>query len=99
MKTVILATAFAIAGLTAADAKTVYYPKNACAEIVSAEYSTGGGDSAIELYEILCKSADGKYTSFVTSWGSAAGLLGWGRAFHEEVINLIPYDGDKLTAE
>lgn len=93
-------TALSIALLaTPVSALTVYYPKDACAEITSAEYSTAGGDSAIQLYEILCKDSNGKYTSFIASWTSASSFFGLGRAFHEEVINLVPYDGDKLQAE
>lgn len=99
MKQLLLTAAILLASTTPILAKTVYYPREACAEIVSSEYSTGGGDSSIEIFEILCKSADGKYTSFITSWGSAAGLLGWGRAFHEERIDLVPYDGDKLKVD
>lgn len=83
----------------AVEAKTVLYPREACAEIVSAEYSTGGGDKAFELYEILCKSHDGVYTTFITSWTSAAGFLGWGRVFHETEINLVPYEGKELIAQ
>ena len=84
---------------TAAMAKTIYYPEAACAEIVSSEYSTGGGDTAFELFEILCKSSDGKYTAFITSWTSAAGFLGFGRAFHEQQIDLVPYNGTELRSD
>lgn len=82
-----------------ANAKTIYYPATACAEIVSAEYSAGNGDTMFEQYEILCKSADGKYTSFIASWGSVAGAFGFGRAFAETEINLVPYDGSELKAD
>jgi hypothetical protein len=84
---------------TASFARTIYYPQEACAEIMSSEYSTGGGDTAFELFEILCKSADGKYTAFITSWTSAAGFLGFGRAFHETQIDLIPYNGTELRSD
>lgn len=84
---------------TASFARTIYYPQEACAEIMSSEYSTGGGDSSFELFEVLCKSAKGEYVALITSWGSAAGMLGWGRAFHETEIKLVPYDGTELKAE
>lgn len=80
-------------------AKTVYYPAAACTEILSSEYSTGGGNTTWELFEILCRDADGKYTTFVTSWASVAGFLGFGRVAHEEVINLVPHDGTTMRAE
>jgi hypothetical protein len=84
---------------TAANAKTVYYPEAACKEILSSEYSTGGGDSSWEMYEILCRDADGRYTTFVTSWASVAGFFGMGRIAYEETINLVPYNGTILKAE
>ena len=84
---------------TAANAKTVYYPEAACKEILSSEYSTGGGDSSWEMYEILCRDADGRYTTFVTSWASIAGFFGMGRIAYEETINLVPYNGTILKAE
>lgn len=98
MKKIILASVLAMTA-TSAYARTVYYPKDACAEIVSSEYSTASGDSAIQLYEIMCKDANGKYTTFVTDWSSASSFFGLGRVFYEEVIELVPYDGDKLQSE
>lgn len=98
MKKIILASVLAMTA-TSAYAWTVYYPKGVCAEIVSSEYSTAGGDSAIQLYEIMCKDANGKYTTFVTDWSSASSFFGLGRVFYEEVIELVPYDGDKLQSE
>lgn len=84
---------------TAASAKTLYYPEKYCSEILSSEYSTGGGDTAIEMFEILCKDSEGNYRAFVTSWGSAAGYFGFGRVFHEQVITLLPYDGEEFISE
>lgn len=84
---------------TTANAKTVYYPEAACKEILSSEYSTGGGDTSWEMYEILCRDADGRYTTFVTSWASVAGFFGMGRIAYEETINLVPYNGAILKAE
>jgi hypothetical protein len=83
---------------TSANAKDILYPREACAEILSAEYSTGGADTSISQFEILCRSADGRYTVFVTSWATAAGFMGFGRVTHETQINLIPYDGRELRA-
>jgi hypothetical protein len=98
MKKIILTSVFVLAA-TVVNAKTIYYPKDACAEITSAEYSTAGGDSSIQLYQILCKDANGKYTTFVTGWSSASSFFGLGRVFYEEQIDLVPYDGNLLQAE
>jgi hypothetical protein len=84
---------------TSAGAKTIYYPAAACTEILSSEYSTGGGNTAWEMFEILCRDVDGKYTAFVTSWASVAGFLGFGRLAHEEVITLVPHNGNKLKVD
>lgn len=84
---------------TASFARTVYYPRESCAEIVSSEYSTAGGDSSFQLYEIMCKDKEGKYTTFITSWVSASSFFGLGRAFHETQIDLVPYDGQELKAD
>lgn len=92
----LLIAATLVFAATAANAKDILYPREACAEIVSAEYSTGGADTSLSQLEILCLSADGRYTVFVTSWVTASGLLGWGRVAHETQINLIPYDGQEL---
>lgn len=98
MKTILTAALFAVVA-TSANAKTIYYPATACVEILSSEYSTGGGNTSWEMFEILCRDADGKYTAFVTSWASVAGFLGFGRLAHEEVINLVPYNGNKLKVD
>lgn len=98
MNKFIVATLFSSV-VTSASAKDILYPREACAEIVSSEYSTGGGDSAFEMFEILCKSDDGSYTTFVTSWTSVSGFLGLGRVAYESRINLIPYDGRELKAK
>jgi hypothetical protein len=98
MNKILISALFALVATTA-TAKTVYYPETACKEILSSEYSTGGGDSSWEMYEILCRDADGKYTTFVTSWMSVAGLFGMGRIAYEETIDLVPYNGTTLKAE
>lgn len=98
MKNVLYTAGFILAA-SQANAVTVYYPEAYCAEIVSSEYSTAGGDSSFQLYEIMCKDKEGKYTTFITSWVSASSFFGLGRAFHETRIDLVPYDGQELTTE
>ena len=95
MNKFIVAAVFSLVA-TSATAKDILYPREACAEIVSAEYSTGGADTSFSQFEILCRSADGRYTAFVTSWATVSGFLGFGRVGHETQINLIPYDGSEL---
>jgi hypothetical protein len=99
MNKLILSTVLAALIAAPVSAKTVFYPKEYCAEILSSEYSTGGGDSSFNMFEILCKDAQGNYRTFVTSWTTASGWLGFGRVFYDEVIELKPYDGKTLVAE
>lgn len=99
MNKLILSTVLAAVIAAPASAKTVYYPKEYCTEILSSEYSTGGGDSSFNMFEILCKDAKGNYRAFVTSWGTVSGFLGLGRISFDEVIELKPYDGNILSAE
>lgn len=48
MKALVLATLFSISAAYA-HAKDVLYPQEACTEIVSSEYSTGGSDTSLLL--------------------------------------------------
>ena len=99
MNKLIMSTVLAAVIAAPASAKTILYPKEYCAEILSSEYSTGGGDSSFNMFEILCKDASGNYRAFVTSWSTVSGFLGFGRISFDEVIELKPYDGKTLTAE
>ena len=82
-----------------ADTKTVYYPEKACDQIVSQEYSTGGGDTMWQYVEILCEDSEGNYTGFVAKWGSGAGMLGLGRLAMVDKFVYKPYSGSKLKVE
>lgn len=87
------------AGPVFADTLTVYYPERHCAEILSQEYSTGGGETAWQILEILCRDSDGNYNGFVDSWASAAGFFGMGRLAIPDRFQYVPYDGDTLRVE
>lgn len=95
----IAAAVMLVSGAALADTKTVYYPESACAEIVSQEFSSGGGDTMWHYLEILCRNEQGVYTGFVARWGSAAGALGFGRIAVPDQFNYVPYDGNQLRVE
>ena len=99
MNKLILSTVLSVMIAAPASAKTVLYPEKYCAEILSSEYSTGGGDSSFNVFEILCKDTQGNYRAFVTSWTTASGWLGLGRVFYDEVIELQPYNGELLQPQ
>lgn len=77
-------------------ARTVFYPARHCAEIVSQEYSTGGGNTGVQMLEILCKDSAGQYRGFVTSWGSLGGAFGLGRVSAVDRFDYVPSKGDVL---
>ncbi len=99
MNKLILSTLFAVIVAAPVSAKTILYPEKYCTEILSSEYSTGGGDSSFNMFEVLCKDASGNYRAFVTSWATASGWLGIGRLIYDEVIELKPYNGEVLQAQ
>ena len=82
-----------------AGTKTVYYPAEACAEIVSQEFSSGGGDTMWHYLEILCRDENGVYTGFMASWGSVTGMLGFGRVAMPDRFDYVPYDGTVLRVD
>lgn len=97
IKTLVTASVIAFAATTAhADTKTVYYPEKACAQILSQEYSTGGGDTAFQYLEILCVDTNGHYHGFVASWVSVGGIFGVGRITMPDTFDYQPYNGNTL---
>jgi hypothetical protein len=82
-----------------AEGETINYPRAACTEIVSSDFSAPGGESSVNIYEILCKDSSGKYTTFTTTWQTAGSFFGLGRYTSPERIDLVPYDGNVLSIE
>ena len=77
----------------------VKYPEKYCDEIVSQEYSTGGGKTPIQLLEILCKDSEGSYRGFVGQLGSSSGLFGLGRYSYIKTFIYQPHQGERLVLE
>lgn len=101
MKSLSLAALLMLPQAVAADdlyVAKVLYPREACAEIVSQEYSTGG-EQPIQMLEILCKDANGKYTGFSDGWTTKGTLFGLGRIFSVDRFDYVPYEGDKLEVQ
>jgi hypothetical protein len=78
---------------------TIKYPQDACDEIVSQEYSTGGGDTVVQSVEILCRDKSGRYTGFVAGKGSISGYFKLGRFTMPDRFNYVPYSGSTLLIE
>lgn len=100
MKTLALTAIMSLFATTAiADMKTVMYPEKYCAEILSQEYSSGGGDTMWQYLEILCRDENGEYRGFVASWGSVTGAFGFGRMSIPDGFRYVPYDGEELIVD
>lgn len=100
MKRVFLAIALLCAPTTInAKQITVLYPEDTCSEILSQEYSTGGGETMWQYLEVLCKGSDGAYTGLVAEWVSVSGLLGLGRITIPDAFQYVPYSGTTLKVK
>lgn len=84
---------FAVPAFADTRVAQVFYPAEPCAEIVSQEYSTGGGNTSVQYLEILCRDEAGAYTGFVAKWSSTAGLLGLGRFTSIDRFDYAPRAG------
>lgn len=77
MKKILLIGSFIILSLTTLGA-TVMLPKDT-AEVISCDYSSGGGDKAIVYLEVLVKDNKGNYHMYTDTKTSLSGLIGFGR--------------------
>lgn len=48
-------------------------------EVISSDYSTGGGDKVVVYLEVLVKLKDGTYAMYTKQTASIGGLFGMGR--------------------
>ena len=65
--------------LFASDVQYVRVPANNCHQILSATYSTGGGDSAFIYIKVFCKAKNGEESLFMENKVSGAGIFGISR--------------------
>ncbi|GEM_PF-5957142 len=82
----------------AGGAMTCYYPKT-CKEIVSSEYSTGGGDSVIQYIELDCRTKEGEYVKYIDRMGSVGGFFGVGRFTQPDKIYFRKGNEDELQCK
>lgn len=78
--------------LSAFTVEYVYYPQNV-KEIISAEYSTGGGDSMIIYVEVFCKMDDGTYRIFFAEKITASSFFNMSRLDLPDYIVLKKKEG------
>lgn len=77
------------------DALYCYYPES-MEEIVSTEFSTGGGDKMVVLLE-LTGYEDEKLVTYVAQLGSVSGFLGLGRFNTPDKIVYNKWDKDYMV--
>ena len=47
-----------------------------CHQVMSSEFSSGGGDAVYYYYEVFCKRKNGTYKTFLATYTNTAGILG-----------------------
>ena len=73
-----------------ANTMTVLYPEEPCSEILAADFSSPGSDSARYTLELLCRDDAGKVRMFMTNWMTGAAFLGFSRASVPDQIDFVP---------
>ncbi len=68
-------------------------------EIISSEFSTGGGEKALYIMEVDCKTTDGTVIKYLSTEVSAGGLLGMGRLAMPRKIVFKKDDRDNLECD
>ena len=89
-----------ILGVTSAQASswTCTQPP-ACKQIVSSEYSTGGGDKTFQMMEIGCRTSNGGYVIYTDSVATVSGFFGMGRIGAVNKIKFVPGKKDDMQCK
>lgn len=74
-----------------------YYPEGC--EIISSEFSTGGGKRALYVMELDCRQKDGSMVKYIDVEFSAAGMLNMGRISVPRKIVFKEHDKDELECD
>ena len=82
--------------VVADKAWTCYYPEGL--NILSTEFSTGGGDKFMVILEVFGEK-DGKYVTYLDSSIHASGIFGLGRLTIPSRINYVPWEHDYIKLE
>jgi len=90
----ILVTMALITTVVSAGTITAKIPKGCIPQ--SSEYSTGGGDKAFQILEIMCKMPNGTYASYIDTKFSAGGFFGVGRVTAPDKIIFKEHNKDSL---
>ncbi|MBT8762540.1 hypothetical protein KFV02_01160 [Desulfohalobiaceae bacterium Ax17] len=86
-----------LVGTAFAETWKCYYPKGT--EIISSEFSTGGGKKVIMYIEVDVRYPDGRYVKYLDSIIKTAGFLGLGRIVIPDKIVFVPWDKDAIRLE
>jgi hypothetical protein len=83
--------------ISAGGVWTCYIPEKG--EIISSEFSTGGGEKAFLLIEVDIRFKDGKVIKYLDNKVSASGFLGFGRFTIPDRIEFKRWDKDAISLE
>ena len=83
---------------TSAKAENICYYPEGC-EIISSEFSTGGGKKAFYIMELDCKLEDGSIVKYIDVEFSAAGMLNMGRISVPRKIVFKEHSKDELECD
>ncbi len=94
----LLLISFLLLFSTAANAENICLYPQGC-EIISSEFSTGGGEKAFYLMELDCKHEDGSITKYLDAEFSVGGFFGVGRLAMPRKVVFKPHDEDELECD
>lgn len=99
MKTLLLLTVLLITANTASagGTSTAYIPKGCT--VVSAEYSTGGGDKMVQYLEVLCAFPNATRAVYIDRIASIGGFFGAGRFTQPDKIVFVEHSLDELIVK
>ena len=84
----------------AKDVETLYcyYPESVY-DVISTEFSTGGGDKAVVLLELTGYEYDEEVVTYVAKLGSVSGFLGIGRFTTPDKIVYKKWNKDYMVLQ
>ena len=80
-----------------ANQSVAYIPKGC--DPIGAEYSTGGGDKAIQYFEVMCEFSDGSKAIYIDRILSVGGMFGVGRFTQPDKIIFKHHNKDELIVK
>ena len=68
-----------------------------CGKVVSSEFSTGGGKTAVWLMEVTCEMTNGNYRTYLADYTPTSALFGFGRFTFPWHVDIVKNGGDHAS--